>query len=117
MSIYIQSVFIAIPLFVILILVEAKLAIVKGLNINNPTDMISSLSSGLTDTIKAGIKFSFALISYTWLVENLTIYKVEPIWLAILIAFIVEDFAGYWMHRLNHRVNIFFLQRIYCRTR
>ncbi|GIS56498.1 MAG: hypothetical protein CM1200mP1_04360 [Candidatus Neomarinimicrobiota bacterium] len=35
-----------------------------------------------------------------------------PIWLAVVIAFVVEDFAGYWMHRLNHRVNIFWNRHI-----
>jgi len=40
-------------------------------------------------------------------VEKIAIYKLEPIWLAITLAFIIEDFAGYWVHRLNHRVNIF----------
>ena len=35
-----------------------------------------------------------------------------PIWLAVVIALVVEDFAGYWMHRLNHRVNIFWNRHI-----
>ena len=32
--------------------------------------------------------------------------------LAFLLAFIVEYFTGYWMHRLSHRVNIFWNRHI-----
>jgi len=87
-------------------IIEALAAKSRGMKINRSEDVISSLSSGLTNTIKAGMKFSVAIISYSWLVEHISIYKLEPIWLAVIIAFIVEDFAGYWMHRLNHRVNV-----------
>ncbi|MDB9853967.1 sterol desaturase family protein [Candidatus Marinimicrobia bacterium] len=112
MNFFIQSLFIAIPIFSILIIIEILIAIKKGLKINNPTDMISSLSSGITNTTKAGLQISFILISYPWLVENFTLFKIEPIGVAIFIAFLIQDFTGYWMHRLNHRVNIFWNRHI-----
>jgi len=112
MSFYIKSLFFAIPTFVLLISLEAWIAKIKGVKINRSADMISSLSSGVTNTVRDGIKFSFVIISYSWLVENIAIYKLTPIWLAVVIAFVVEDFAGYWMHRLNHRVNIFWNRHI-----
>lgn len=112
MSIYIQSLFFAIPIFAILIAIEALFAIKMGIKVNRSADMISSLSSGLTDTIKSGIKFTISIISYSWLVENLSIYELKPIWLAVIIAFITQDFAGYWLHRLNHRVNILWNKHI-----
>ena len=42
----------------------------------------------------------------------MTTYKLEPLWLAVAIAFIVEDFSGYWMHRLHHRVNVFWNRHV-----
>ena len=112
MSFYIKSLFFAIPTFILLISLEAWVAKIKGVKINRPVDMISSLSSGVTNTVRDGIKFSFVIISYSWLVENISIYKLTPIWLAVIIAFVVQDFSGYWMHRLNHRVNIFWNRHI-----
>ena len=85
---------------------------IKGVKVNRAADMISSLSSGITNTIKDGIKCSFVIVSYSWLVDSITLYKLEPLWLAILIAFIVQDFSGYWMHRLHHRVNMFWNRHI-----
>jgi len=106
MTYYVKTLFYAIPTFMVLIMFEAIAARVKGVTINRSADVISSLSSGISNTIRDGIKFTFAIITYSWLVEHITIYKLEPVWLAVVIAFIVEDFSGYWVHRLNHRVNV-----------
>ena len=78
----------------------------KGVRVNHSADMISSLSSGVSNIIKDVLKFSFAVISYSWFVDSLTIFKLEPLWLAVIFAFVVEDFGGYWIHRFNHRINI-----------
>ena len=112
MNIYIISLLFAIPIFVILIALEALVAYKRGLKVNRSADMISSLSSGLTNTTRDGIKFGFLLISYTWLVDHIAIIKLEPLWLAVIIAFISEDFAGYWFHRMNHRVNLFWNRHV-----
>ena len=112
MNFYVQSLFIAIPLFWTLIVIEIIVSRIKGINVNEHEDMISSLSSGITNTTKDAFKVGIVLISYAWLVENITIYKLEPLWLAVFVAFIVQDFTGYWMHRLNHRVNMFWNRHI-----
>jgi len=106
-SYYIKTLFYAIPSFMVLIALEAVVAKVKGMKVNRSADVISSLSSGITNTIRDAIKFTFAIVTYSWLVDRITIYKLEPYWLAFLVAFFVKDFSGYCVHRLNHRVNIF----------
>ncbi len=112
MNFFIQSLFIVIPIFIILICIEIIVAKKMGIKVNNPADMISSLSSGITNIAKDGLKFGVLIISYSWLVKYITVYKLEPIWLAIIIAFIVQDFSGYWLHRMNHRVNILWNRHI-----
>ncbi|MDP6755902.1 MAG: sterol desaturase family protein, partial [Candidatus Marinimicrobia bacterium] len=102
----------AIPVFLVLIGVEAVVAGRMGIRVNRPADMISSLSSGVTNTVRDGINFGIILISYSWMVNNLTLYKLEPVWVAVIIAFVVEDFTGYWLHRMNHRVNVFWNRHI-----
>ena len=106
MNIYIIALLFAIPIFIILIGLESFVAYRRGIQVNHAADMISSLSSGLTNATRDGIQFGVVLISYTWLVNHITIYKIENLWLAVIIAFVVEDFAGYWIHRMSHRINI-----------
>ena len=112
MSVYVTYLLYAIPLFAFFVFVEHVAAKVMGIKINRAVDMISSLSSGLTNTSKDAIKFGVVLIGYSSLVENMTIYKVENLWIAIPIAFLVQDFSGYWLHRMNHRVNIFWNRHV-----
>jgi len=102
----------AIPIFMVLIGIEEMVAGRMGIRVNRPADMISSLSSGITNTVRDGLKFGVILISYSWFVDNLTLLKLKPVWLAVVIAFIIEDFAGYWLHRMNHRVNVFWNRHI-----
>ena len=106
MSYYIKTLFYAIPIFAFLIFVEAVVAKIKGIEINRSADVIASLSSGITNTIRDAIKFTFALLTYSWLVENIVVYKLESYWFVLFVAFLVKDFSGYWVHRLNHRVNL-----------
>ena len=112
MSVYITYLFYAIPIFAFLVFVEHLAAKIMGIKINRASDMLSSLSSGLTNTSKDAIKFGVVLIGYSSLVEDMTIYKVENLWIAIPIAFLVQDFSGYWLHRMNHRVNIFWNRHV-----
>ena len=114
MNFYVLSLLFAIPSFAILILIEQIISKFKKVEVNNHEDMISSLSSGMTNIISDVFKLSFVLVSYGWLVDNLAIesLSIENQWLSILIAFIMLDFTGYWMHRLSHRVNIFWNRHI-----
>ena len=102
----------AVVIFFILILLEWIASKKIGKKVNRSTDVISSLSSGMSNITKDSLNLSVVLISYGWLVKHLTIYKLEPLWLATLFAFIIQDFTGYWMHRLNHRVNIFWNRHV-----
>jgi len=112
MNFYISSLMVAIPIFSILIGIEIIAAKRMGIQVNNPADMISSLSSGITNTVRDGLKYGLIIISYSWLVDHIVIYKMDPVWAAVTVAFIVQDFTGYWLHRLNHRVNIFWNRHI-----
>jgi sterol desaturase/sphingolipid hydroxylase (fatty acid hydroxylase superfamily) len=74
--------------------------------------MISSLSSGVTNTTKDVLGISIAIISYEWLVQHIAVYHVQYSWLLYVIAFIALDFSGYWVHRLAHSVNFFWNNHI-----
>ena len=39
--------------------------------------------------------------------QNLAIYHIESTWLTYVVAFLAIDFAGYWVHRWSHHINVF----------
>ena len=112
MEAYANSLLIAIPGFLVLILIEILYGYFKGKQTYRFMDTLSSLSSGLTNILKDTLGLALILISYPWLVDKIAIYSFESNWQLFVIAFICIDFASYWVHRLNHHINIFWNQHL-----
>src|SRR6478736_3812446 len=112
METYGKILLIATPIFLLLVLLEKWYGWRKGKDTVRINDMISSLSSGITNATKDVLGLSFAIISYSWLVDKLAITHVESGWVAFAIAFITLDFSGYWVHRISHEYNIFWNNHI-----
>lgn len=102
----------AMPAFLLLVLLEKWYGWKKGFETVRNMDMISSLSSGVTNVTKDVLGLSVALISYDWLVTHVAFTSIKATWVVYLIAFIVLDFAGYVGHALAHRVNFFWNNHI-----
>lgn len=112
MEAYGKILLIAMPSFLILMLFEKWWGWRKGNDTFRGNDTISSLSSGITNAVKDVLGLSVAIISYPWLVSKLALIQVDAGWPTYLVAFIALDLAGYWVHRLNHEVNLFWNNHI-----
>lgn len=112
MEAYAQALNIAIPVFIILIILEALVARFKGMQVNRGPDAISSLSSGVTNVVKDVLGLSVVIISYSWLVDHIQVVELQATWAVFLAAFIARDFAGYWVHRLEHEINFLWNRHI-----
>jgi len=98
---------IAMPIFVVLIITEIIAYSVMKKQYNY-IDSVSSLYSGMTNTIKDVLGLTIVVISYEFLLKNLSIihWKNTNAFTYIL-AFLILDFGGYWYHRISHTVNYF----------
>lgn len=112
METYGKILLIAMPAFLILVLGEKLYGVLRGKDTVRNMDMVSSLSSGVTNVTKDVLGLSIAVISYEWLVSKLAIVHVENTMLTYIIAFIALDFAGYWVHRIAHEYNFFWNNHI-----
>ena len=103
---------ILIPAIFALIVGEAIYAYAKG-NFNfRAMDTISSLSAGMTNTIKAVLGLTAVIIGYGFMFEHFAIVEAETTWLTYILALVGMDFATYWYHRLAHHVNIFWNRHV-----
>lgn len=102
----------AIPGFIILILIEEFAGRLVGVKVNRDMDTISSISSGITNVMKSVLGLTLIIISYGWMVENLAIFEIKSTLLVYILAFIGIDFAGYWAHRFDHVINVFWNRHI-----
>src|SRR5664279_1683836 len=112
METYGKILLIAMPVFLALVLLEKWYGWYKGNDTVRNMDMISSLSSGVTNVTKDVLGLSVAILGYGWLVDHLALTHVRAVWLTYLIAFFCLDFAGYWVHRLDHKINFFWNSHI-----
>ncbi len=112
METYATALSYAIPGFIILILIEYLVSRWKGIPVNEAMDTISSLSSGITDTLRSLTGLALIIISYDWMVDHIALVEIKSsVWIYIL-TFIGLDFAGYWSHRFNHTINLFWNRHI-----
>lgn len=112
METYASALLVAIPAFMVLILLEAAYGAYRGRQTLNSMDTISSLSSGITNVIKDSLGLILIIVSYPWLLRQLKLFELPDRWWVYVVAFIAVDFAGYWSHRLNHSVNFFWNQHV-----
>lgn len=98
---------IATPVFLVLIIIEKLYGIYKKDDTAPLIDSVSSISSGITNSVKDVLGLSLTFISYEWLVSKIAIYHLEANVLSYCIAFFVIDFYGYWSHRWAHQINLF----------
>ncbi len=112
METYANALLYAIPIFIILLLIEILYGHFVKDQQHKVMDTVSSISSGLTNIVKDSLGLGVILVSYPFLLENLAIAEIRATWGVWLTAFLAIDFAGYWNHRLSHHVNFFWNQHV-----
>ncbi len=112
MESYATALLYATPFFIGLVLIEILYGRFVKDQKHNLMDTVSSLSSGLTNVVKDSLGLVVILVSYPFLLDHLALIEIKATWLVWVVAFIALDFAGYWNHRLSHRINFFWNQHV-----
>lgn len=104
---YATVLLLAMPLFLALIIIEKLYGYYKGEDTAPIMDSVSSISSGIINSLKDVLGLSVTLLSYEWMVTKIALFHQDASILTYLIGFIVIDFYGYWSHRWSHQINFF----------
>ena len=112
MEAYAKALLYAIPFFLVLLIIEIGYGYFVKNQKHKVLDSVSSISSGFTNIIKDTLGLGLILVSYPYLLKHLALIQIQATWLVWVIAFIVIDFAGYWNHRLSHKINFFWNQHV-----
>lgn len=99
---------IAVPFFLILILLELIYGLVIERNTYRVNDTINSLSMGTLSSLQGFVVIGFSSLIYDFIVTNYQIAQLPILsnWTWI-ICFVGYDFAYYWKHRLGHEIALF----------
>ena len=107
METYGKILLIAMPAFLVLVLLEKLYGKVKGFDTVRQMDMISSLSSGITNVTKSVLELTIIIAIYPFLLRHFALTEIENTWIIYLLTFVILDFNGYWIHRWSHKINLF----------
>lgn len=101
----------AVPGFVLLVLLEMVWAWRKSPNSYEPRDTLTSLAMGLGSTV-AGL-LTAGLVGGAFLaVYEHRLFEIGWVWWAWIACFVLDDLAYYWFHRTAHRVRWFWASHV-----
>ncbi|MBM3411986.1 MAG: sterol desaturase family protein [Bacteroidetes bacterium] len=107
MEAYGKVLLIAMPAFLILLLIETLYGKVRGFDTSRQMDTISSLTSGITNVTKSVLELTIIIGIYPFFLNYFALTKIENTFLVYFFTFIILDFNGYWIHRWSHEINLF----------
>lgn len=102
----------AIPLFVLLMVLEFVIARRKKLPYFNLHDSIANISIGVAERLLDVFVTGMFFFVYDWLQRRFGLFAIRPgvfLWILLLLC---TDFLWYWYHRLAHEINLFWAVHI-----
>lgn len=101
----------AIPGFVLLVLVEMVVARLRDRQRYCPKDTLTSLALGMGSTV-AGILTAGLFVAIAMWLYQFRIFDIGWQWYWFVIAFVVDDFRYYLFHRAAHRIRWFWASHV-----
>ena len=100
-------IFLAIPLFFVMIVIELVYGLATGKNNYRLNDAITSINIGLISRFPTILNLGFqgAIFAYAAQSLNLRLLPEDSVFTYVF-AFVLYDFCYYWMHRLHHEYKL-----------
>ncbi len=101
----------AIPMFIVLIIVEMIWVRRRAPTHYNPSDTLLSMALGLGSTAAGFLTAGLVLMGALWLWQ-FRVMTIGWTWWALSLCFVLDDFNYYWAHRTGHRVRWFWASHV-----
>ena len=103
----------AIPVFILLMLVELAVSVKRGRAAYRLNDAVNSLSLGILSQISGVFLTGLGLLIYVFAQSHFALLSLSAddwrVWIGALVAY---DFCYYWNHRLGHECGIFWAAHV-----
>jgi alkylglycerol monooxygenase len=96
----------AIPVFLILILVEYFATRNRHPEYYRLNDAITNLNVGVSHLLFKLLTTGIMFGAYIWVKDNFAVVHLSGVW-AYVVVLILFDFCFYWAHRFGHEINLF----------
>ena len=101
----------AIPAFIVLLLVEAIVDAWMRRDLYEPKDTAASLTMGVGNVVVGLISKGIVFALFTW-VHKFAIFSIGYQWWAWVLVFFADDFSYYWFHRTSHECRFFWASHV-----
>lgn len=102
----------AVPVFILLILVELAAWKLTGRGRYETRDTAASLIMGMGSEIIPHFG-GLALLSAVWSsVYQYRIFDIPNVWWAVVLCFLLDDLRYYWLHRIAHERRLFWATHV-----
>jgi sterol desaturase/sphingolipid hydroxylase (fatty acid hydroxylase superfamily) len=102
----------AIPLFIVLILIEFIVDTLRGTAYYRLNDSVSSLNAGILSRVTQVFWRLVPFVIYVQVYEAYALTEMPVNWLTWILAFVAYDFFYYWHHRFGHERNFFWAAHV-----
>ena len=102
---YATTVRIALMFFFGSIAIEWIVSLLLRKGVYRPIDALSSISSGLSNNVKAILKLTVIIVTHDWMLKHLALFELPANATSYILCFLLFDFAYYWKHRFAHEIN------------
>jgi len=101
----------AIPAFIVLMVVEAIFDAVMRRDLYEPKDTAASLTMGMGNVLVGLFSKALVFALFTW-VHRFAMFHIGYQWWAWILAFFADDFSYYWFHRTSHECRFFWASHV-----
>jgi len=101
----------AVPAFVLLVLAEMLVAWARDKKRYEPRDTLTSLALGTGSTVAGALTAGAIIAMATWAWQY-RLFDIGYQWYWFVLAFVIDDFAYYVLHRMAHRVRWFWASHV-----
>jgi len=108
----VSYVVLAIPVFILLILLELVITRIQEKDFYRLSDSINDLSCGIIDQVLDVFLKTALFAGYVFLYERHRLLSIPGTVAAWVLCFVGVDFLYYWFHRTSHEVNAFWAAHV-----
>jgi len=101
----------AIPAFILLMVVEAIADALMRRELYEPKDTAASLTMGIGNVVVGLVSKGMVFALFTW-VHKFAALQIGYQWWAWVLAFFADDFSYYWFHRTSHECRFFWASHV-----
>ncbi|HMQ48658.1 MAG TPA: sterol desaturase family protein [Saprospiraceae bacterium] len=102
-----SPVLLAIPLFLILVMLEIVYEIFSGKKTYRLNDTVTNLNLGSLDQVSGVFMKLIKIGIYTLVFEHFAIGHIPETWTSFIALFVLYDLCYYWSHRMAHEISLF----------